>query len=81
MSKYLEEGLNKSEYIFYKSINRWPIRFTRQMIDIVVIGGTVCLVSSAGRAPDLQAGGRRFKSCIEHTFSSLVYFNGEEVNW
>ena len=41
----------------------------------MVIGGTVRLVSSVGRAPDLQAGGRRFESCIRHTFSSLVYFN------
>ena len=27
-----------------------------------------------GRAPDLQAGGCGFESCIWHTFSSLVYF-------
>ena len=47
----------------------------------VVIGGTVGLDSSVGRAPDLQAGGRGFESCIGHTFSSLVYFNGDEVNW
>ena len=47
----------------------------------VVIGGTVGLVSSVGRAPDLQSGGRGFESCIGHTFSSLVYFNGDEVNW
>ena len=47
----------------------------------VVIGGTVRHVSSVGRAPDLQAGGCRFESCIGHTFSSLVYFNGDEVNW
>ena len=33
------------------------------------------LVSSAGRAPDLQAG-----DCgIRHTFSSLIHFNGDEV--
>ena len=31
------------------------------------------LVSSVGRAPDLQAGGRGFESCIGHTFSFLVY--------
>ena len=46
-----------------------------------MIGGTVGPVSSVGRAPDLQAGRRGFKSCIRHTFSSLVYFNGDEVNW
>ena len=40
-----------------------------------MIGGTVGLVSSVGRAPELQAGGRGFESCIGHTFSSLVYFN------
>ena len=34
-----------------------------------MIGGTVGLVSSVGRAPDLQAGGRGFESCIGHTFS------------
>ena len=45
------------------------------IIHIVVIGRTVGLVSSVGRATDLQAGGHRFKSCIGHTFSSLVYFN------
>ena len=44
----------------------------------MVIGGTVGPVSSVGRAPDLQAGGRGFESCIGHTFSSLVYFNGDE---
>ena len=47
----------------------------------VVIGRTVGPVSSVGRAPDLQAGGRGFESCIGHTFSSLVYYNGDEVNW
>ena len=41
----------------------------------MVIGRTVRLVSSVGRAPDLQAGGRGFESCIGHTFSSLVYFS------
>ena len=46
-----------------------------------MIGGTVGLVSSVGRAPDLQAGGRGFEFCIGHTFSSLVYLNGDEVNW
>ena len=40
----------------------------------MVIGGTVGLVSSVGRTPNLQAGGRGFESCIGHTFSSLVYF-------
>ena len=40
-----------------------------------MIGGTVGLVSSAVRAPDLQAGGRGFVSYIGHTFSSLAYFN------
>ena len=47
-------------------------------INCVVIGGTVGPVSSAGRAPDLQAGGRGFESCIWHTFSSFVYFNGAQ---
>ena len=37
-----------------------------------MIGEIVGPVSSVGRAPDLQAGGRGF--CIGHTFSSLVYF-------
>ena len=41
----------------------------------MVIDGTIRLVSSVGRAPDLQAGGRGFESCIGHTFSSLVYFS------
>ena len=41
----------------------------------MVIGGTVGLVSSVGRAPDLHAGGRGFEPCIGHTFSSLVYFS------
>ena len=41
---------------------------------VVVIGRTVGLISSAGRAPDLQAGGPWSESCIGHTFSSLVYF-------
>ena len=45
-----------------------------------MIGRTVGPVSSVGRAPDLQAGHRGFESCIGHTFSSLVYFNGDEVN-
>ena len=44
----------------------------------VVIGRIVVLVSSFGRAPDLQAGGHRFESCIGHTFSSLVYINGTQ---
>ena len=34
------------------------------MKTILVIGRTVGLVSLVGRAPDLQAGGCRFKSCI-----------------
>ena len=42
-----------------------------------MIGGTVGPVSSVGRAPDLQAGGCRFESCIGHTFSSFVYFISE----
>ena len=42
--------------------------------------GTVGLISSFSRAPDLQAGGRGFESCIGHTFSSLDYFNGDKVN-
>ena len=34
MNKYLEEGLIKIEYIFYKSIiYRWSIGFTKPMID------------------------------------------------
>ena len=44
-----------------------------------MIGGTVGPVSSVGRAPDLQEG--IASSCIGHTFSSFVYFNGDEVNW
>ena len=44
----------------------------------MVIGGTVGLVSSVARVPDLQAGGCRFESCIWHTFSSLVNFNGTQ---
>ena len=44
-----------------------------------MIGRTVGLVSSVGRAPDLQAGGRGFESCIGHTFSSLVYFSCMQV--
>ena len=47
----------------------------------MLIGRTVGLVSSVDRAPDLQAGGRGFESCNGHTFSSSVYFNGDEVNW
>ena len=35
----------------------------------MVNGRTVGLFSSVGR------GGRRFESCIGHTFSSLVYFS------
>ena len=46
-----------------------------------MIGGTLGQVSSVGRAPDMQAGGREFESCVRCTFSSLVYFNGDEVNW
>ena len=46
----------------------------------MVIGRTVGLVSSVGRAPDLQTG-CGFESCIGHTFSSLVYLNGDRVNW
>ena len=33
----------------------------------VVIGGTVDLIGSVGRAPDLQAEGRGFQSCIGQT--------------
>ena len=40
-----------------------------------VIGWTVGLVSSFGRAPSLQAQGYGFKSYIGHTISFLVYFN------
>ena len=42
-----------------------------------MIGTTIGLVSSVGRAPDLQAGGHGVESCNGHTFSSLyiVYFN------
>ena len=40
-----------------------------------MIGGIVGLVSSSGRALDLQADGRGFEFCIGHSFSSsLVYF-------
>ena len=46
----------------------------------VVIGRTDGLVSSVGRAPDLQAGGHGFQSCIRHTVSSLVYFKVPNVN-
>ena len=45
-----------------------------------MIGGTVGLVSSVGRAPDLQAGDRGFESCIGHTFSSLFYFNIHHIH-
>ena len=44
----------------------------------MAIGRTVGPVSSDGRAPDLQAGDRGFETCIRHTFSSLVYFNGAQ---
>ena len=34
MNEYLEEGLTKSDNIFYKSIiNQWSIGFTKPMID------------------------------------------------
>ena len=56
----------------YVADNKGPISLRGYAI--VVIGGTVGPVSSVGRAPDLQAGGRGFESCIGHTFSSLVYF-------
>ena len=46
----------------------------------MVIDRTVGLVSSVGRAHDLQAGGRGFESCIGHTFSYLVCFSGEIFN-
>ena len=37
-NKYLEEGLIKSEYIFYKSIiNRWLVGFTKPMIDYEIL--------------------------------------------
>ena len=39
----------------------------------MVITRNIGLVSSVGRAPDLQAG-VAVASCIGHTFSSLVYF-------
>ena len=37
-----------------------------------MIGGTVGLVISVGRAHDLKAGGRGFESCIRDTFSSSL---------
>ena len=40
--------------------------------DTVVVRGTVGPVSSAGRAFGLQAGGRGFRYCIGHTFSSFI---------
>ena len=40
----------------------------------MLTGGTVGLVSSVGRAPDLKARDRGFESCIGHTLSALVYF-------
>ena len=40
-------------------------------IEYVVTGWTVGLISSIERAPDLQAGGRGFESCIGHTLASL----------
>ena len=46
----------------------------------MIIGWTVDLITSVVRAPDLQAGGCKFKFCIRHTFFSLVYFNGDEIN-
>ena len=34
MNKYLEEGIIKTEYIFYQSIiNRWSVGFTKPMVD------------------------------------------------
>ena len=44
-----------------------------------MIGGTVSPVSSAGRAPDLQAGGRGLESCIGHTFSVGYESHGRAV--
>ena len=40
----------------------------------MLIGKSIGLVSSVGRAPDFQAGGHGLKSCIGHTSSSLVNF-------
>ena len=40
----------------------------------VVIQRTVGLISTVGRASDLQAEGGRFKSCMRHVLSSIVYF-------
>ena len=38
INKYLEEGLIKSEYIFYKSIiNWWSVRFTKPMINYEIL--------------------------------------------
>ena len=38
MNKYLEEGLIKSEDIFYKWIfNRWSVGFTKPMIDFEIL--------------------------------------------
>ena len=52
----------------------------KRVIKSVVIGGTVGPVSSVGRAPDLQTGGRGFESCIGHNFSCLVYFKSKKNN-
>ena len=38
MNKYLEEGLIKSEHIFYTLIiNRWSVSFTKPMMDYEIL--------------------------------------------
>ena len=70
-------GAGRGKKLIVCSVGAWHLKVKRGRS--LVIGRTVGPVSSVGRALDLQAGGRRFASCIRHTFSFLVYFNGAQL--
>ena len=41
MNKYLEEGLIKSEYIFYELIiNQWSVHLTKPMINYEILANS-----------------------------------------
>ena len=58
-----------SRYQFMKWVGKGKI-----FDGTLVICRTVCPINSFGRAPDLQAGGCSFDSCIMHIFCCCAQF-------
>ena len=78
------QNINTKNKISYRGISSTVEGFVYQsgqngsFNHTVVIGRTVSLISSVGRAPDLQAGGHRFVLHRAHFFLFIVYLNGAQ---